>query len=91
MRKNTQYESDREFLYLSRKHKYILIRPTVQELWSLQVGVLLEIGSRQMKLSVQTWTLRPLLKGVCKNSEYKIPREFYNFLMVGKTQNFELE
>jgi hypothetical protein len=36
--KNSQYESDREFWDLSRKYKYILIRPTVQELWSLQFG-----------------------------------------------------
>jgi hypothetical protein len=40
--KNAQYECDREFLSLSRKHKYTLIRPMVQELSSLQVGVLLE-------------------------------------------------
>jgi hypothetical protein len=39
IRKNTQYENDREFWDLFKKHKYTPILPTVQELWSLQVGV----------------------------------------------------
>jgi hypothetical protein len=32
IRKNAQYGNDREFEDLSRKNKYTLIRPTVQEL-----------------------------------------------------------
>jgi hypothetical protein len=50
IRRNVQCKSDREFQDLSRKYKYALIRPTVQELRSLQVGVLLEI-SFQNRLS----------------------------------------
>jgi hypothetical protein len=38
IRRNVQYKSDRKFWDLSRKHKDTLIWPTVQELWSLQVG-----------------------------------------------------
>jgi hypothetical protein len=32
IRKNAKYGNDREFEELSRKNKYTLIRPTVQEL-----------------------------------------------------------
>jgi hypothetical protein len=38
IRKNVQYESDREFWDTYRKHKYVPIRLTVQELSSLKVG-----------------------------------------------------
>jgi hypothetical protein len=38
IRRNKQYKSGRQFWYPSRKHRYTLIRPTVQKLWSLQVG-----------------------------------------------------
>jgi hypothetical protein len=41
-------------------------------------GVLLELSSGQIKSSGQVWTLRPLSKEICKNYEYKYPREFYN-------------
>jgi hypothetical protein len=41
-------------------------------------GVLLELSSGQIKSSGQVWTLRPLSKEICKNYEYKYPRECYN-------------
>jgi hypothetical protein len=47
----------------------------VQELRSLQVG---GVRSRQIKLSGQIWSLRPLRNEFWENSEYQNPREFYN-------------
>jgi hypothetical protein len=44
IRRNEQYKSGRNFLYLSKKYRYTLIQSTVQELRSLQVRVLLEIS-----------------------------------------------
>jgi hypothetical protein len=41
-------------------------------------GMLLKISSGQTKSSGQVRTLRLLLKGIWKNSEYKDPRKFYN-------------
>jgi hypothetical protein len=49
IKKSAQYGSDREFWVLSRKHKYTLIRPTVQELWPLKVGG--GVRSGQIELS----------------------------------------
>jgi hypothetical protein len=50
---------------ISRKNKYALIRLTVQELWSLQVGGwVLKANSGQIKLSKQIWTLKPFLKEI---------------------------
>jgi hypothetical protein len=34
--------------------------------------------SRQIKLSGQVWSLRPLPKEIWKNPEYKYPRYFHN-------------
>jgi hypothetical protein len=73
IRINVQCRSDREFWDLFRKHKYTLIRPTVQELWSLKFGG--GASSGQIELSGQIWTLRPLPKEFRKNSKYKNPRE----------------
>jgi hypothetical protein len=75
IRKSPQCESDREFGDVSRKHKYALIWPTVQELWSLKVGR--GISSGQIKLSGQIWTFSPLPKEFWGNYEYQYPREFY--------------
>jgi hypothetical protein len=76
IRKNAQYGSDREFWDLSRKHKYTLIWPTVQELWSLKVvgGV----SSGQIELSGQLWTFSPLPNKIRKHLEYQNPREIFN-------------
>jgi hypothetical protein len=38
IKRNIQCKSGREFWYLSIKHKYTPIQPTVQELWSLKAG-----------------------------------------------------
>jgi hypothetical protein len=76
IRRNAQYESDREFWDLSKKNKYTPIRPTVQELWSLKVGG--GVSSGEVKLSGQIWTLSPLSKEFWENSEYQNHREFYN-------------
>jgi hypothetical protein len=76
IRESAQYESDREFWDLSRKYKYTLIRPTVQELWSLKVGG--GVSSSQTELSEQIWTLSLLPNGSWGNLEYQNPREFCN-------------
>jgi hypothetical protein len=76
IRKNAQYESDREFWDLSRKQKYAPIQPTAQELWSLKFGG--GVSSGQIKPSGQVWTLSPHSKEFWENPEYQIPREFYN-------------
>jgi hypothetical protein len=61
------------------------MRPTVQELWSLQVGE--GIRSGQIKPSRQNGTLRPLATEFWKNHEHQIPREFYN--LYNEWQNSE--
>jgi hypothetical protein len=64
IRKNAEYKSDREFLVLSKKHKYILIRPTVQVLWSLQVG---DAAENQFWSDQAIWTsldFKPTSKGM---------------------------
>jgi hypothetical protein len=43
----------------------------VQELWSLKVEE--GVGSGQIKMSGQFWTLRPLPKEFRENSEYQNP------------------
>jgi hypothetical protein len=73
IRKNTQYRSDREFWDISRKHKYTLIRPTVQELRSLKFRE--GVSSGQIELSGQLWTFSPLPNKTRKNLEYQNPRE----------------
>jgi hypothetical protein len=49
IRESPQYERDREFLDLSIKYKYTLIRSTVQELWLLKFGE--GVSSKQTELS----------------------------------------
>jgi hypothetical protein len=75
IKKNAQFGSDGEFWDLSRKHKYTLIRPTVQELWSLKVGG--GVSSRQIELSGQLWTFGPLPNKIRKNLEYQNPKEIF--------------
>jgi hypothetical protein len=53
--RNVQCKSDREIWYLSIKHKCALIRPTVQELQSLQVKR--GVSSGQTAASWAIWTL----------------------------------
>jgi hypothetical protein len=48
----------------------------VQELWSLKVGE--GVGSKQMELSGQIYTLIPLPNGSWGNLEYQNPRGFCN-------------
>jgi hypothetical protein len=76
IRRNDQCQSYREFLELSRKHKYTLIRPTVQDLWSLKVGE--GVSSGQIELSGQIWTLHPLPNESWGILKYQNPREFLN-------------
>jgi hypothetical protein len=75
IRGKVQWKSDREFCDLSRKNKYACIRPTVQELRSLEFGE--GVSSGQIKLYTQIWTLSLYPKEIGKNSTYKGPREFY--------------
>jgi hypothetical protein len=75
-RKRAQYKSDREFWDLSRKYKYALIWPTVQELSSLEVGEGVNFG--QIKLSGPIWTLTLIPKEIWENSKYQNPRDFHN-------------
>jgi hypothetical protein len=55
IKRNIQCKSDREFGDLSRKYKYTLIRPTVQELQSLEIEE--GVSSGQIKLSDQFFGL----------------------------------
>ncbi len=55
--RNVQYKSDRKVLGLSRKHKHALIRPTVQELWSMKFGGAAELSSGQTAVFRAIWTL----------------------------------
>jgi hypothetical protein len=88
IRESAQYEIDREFRDLSRKHKYTLIQPTVQELWSLKVGG--GVSSEQIELSRQIWTLSPLPNEIWDTLNTQILENFVTFLTVGRTQNFDL-
>jgi hypothetical protein len=86
IRRNEKYESDREFWDLSRKNKYTLIRPTVQELWSLKFGG--GVSSGQIELSGQIWTLNPLTNGFLGNHEYQNPIEFCTLSNSGYNSEF---
>jgi hypothetical protein len=77
IRRNVQCKSDREFWDVFRKHKYAIIRPTVQKLRSLEIGKGVSFFFGQIKLSGQIWTLQPHLKEIWTKSEHKDPREFY--------------
>jgi hypothetical protein len=57
IRRNVQCKSDREFWDLSIKHKYALIRPTVQQLRSLQFGGAAELSFGQTAAYRAIWTL----------------------------------
>jgi hypothetical protein len=81
IKRNVKCKSDIEFWYLSIKYKYALIRPTVQELHSLEVGE--GVSSWQIKLSGQFWTLRLVPNKIWKDSDYKDPRKFYNLFNEG--------
>jgi hypothetical protein len=93
IRRNEQYESDRKFWDLCRKCKYTLIRPAVQELWSLQFGVLLEIscfldrsgylGKFEISAHFQQITDKIL--------NTKVIEPFITFLTIGRTQNLGLK
>jgi hypothetical protein len=69
IRRNVQCKRDKEFLDLSRKYKYTLIRPTAQELGSLKVGE--GVSSGQIELFGQLWTLSPLPNELWENLEYQ--------------------
>jgi hypothetical protein len=86
IRRNIQCKSDREFLDLLRKHRYSHIRPTVQELRSLEVGE--GVSSGQIKLSAQIRTLSLYSKEIGKNSKYRGPREFFNLSNDGSNSEF---
>jgi hypothetical protein len=87
-----QYQTHSELSKLSRKHKYALIQPTVQELQSLQVGLLLEISFQNRLSYLDKFGLYAYFQwrtGRAMNT--KVLENFLTFLTVGKTQNFGLE
>jgi hypothetical protein len=76
------------FLYLSKNYRYTLIRSTVQELWSLQVRVLLEIScflDRSRYLGkFEIWAHLQWRTDKILNT--KVIEHFITFLMRGRTQ-----
>jgi hypothetical protein len=75
----------REFQDLSRKYKYALIRPTVQELRSLQVGVPLEISFQNRLSYLDKFRLYAYFQWRTRRAmNTKVLENFVTFLTVGK-------